>query len=508
MNCPKCNHKIKEGYVLCDSCGYDIQMVPDFDAQVETEMDETLSALLEGINLEELTDEDVQRLSQTLDLEATNDLKRRLELARTHDLRHTDSDDKRRNPGRDKKFRLPFNPLLIIIPLVVLIVLVVGISSAVSSYKYRNSAEGLMERAQKESSENDFSQAAQLYQEALALEPENEAATLGLSWNLMMTGDEEGAKSVLLELIRRNGSEEAYAQLVSLYESEKNYPAISELIETCQDPYIKAQYASYIAAVPEFDQEEGTYTGEVVLKLMSSVPGKIFYTLDGSEPDENSEEYISPITLTYGKNVVRAVFVNEKGVKSESVSHIYEITKATPDAPQVSPDAGDFKHARYIEATAAPDTVIYYTDDGTVPNEGSSIYEGPIIMKSGRHTYRFIAVDEDGVRSDMASVTYVLAVDEKCHESEAVNYVVASMMAVGQIVDVYGTAADGSGIYTYQCNGIVSEGESDYYIVEELFQQPDQTPQKSGTCYAVDTLTGMLMRANRNSEGYFEISAF
>lgn len=508
MKCPKCNHIIKEGYVLCDSCGYDIQMVPDFDAKVESEMDETLSSLLEGINLEDLTDEDVQRLSQTLDLQMTNDLKHRLELARTRDLRHTDSDKKRRKPKKEKKLKLPFNPLLLLIPLIIVILIAFIVSNAVSAYHYRNSAAGLLERAQKESSENNFSQAAELYQQVLEIEPGNEQAALGLSWNLMMTGDEDGAKDVLVDLISETGSRDAYDQLVSLYESEKNFSAISQLIENCDNDQIRNKYSAYIVAAPEFDQEQGTYVGEIVLKLMSPVPGTIYFTLDGSEPGEDSEEYISPITLSYGKNVVRAIFVNEKGVKSDSVSHIYEITKATPDAPSVSPDEGDFKHARYIEAASAPGLVVYYTDDGTVPDERSKSYEGPIVMKSGRHIYRFISVDSEGVRSDMVSATYTLTVEEQCHETEAVNYVITSMMALGQISDIFGTAMDGSGIYSYESIGIVNEGEADYYLIEEMFQPAGQTELISKEFFAVDTVTGLLKRATKNSEGYFDLSAF
>ena len=35
MQCPNCKQELKEGYLYCETCGYEIQMVPDFKPEVD-----------------------------------------------------------------------------------------------------------------------------------------------------------------------------------------------------------------------------------------------------------------------------------------------------------------------------------------------------------------------------------------------------------------------------------------------------------------------------------------
>ena len=35
MQCPNCNKELKDGYLYCEYCGYEIQMVPNFEPEVE-----------------------------------------------------------------------------------------------------------------------------------------------------------------------------------------------------------------------------------------------------------------------------------------------------------------------------------------------------------------------------------------------------------------------------------------------------------------------------------------
>ena len=49
MKCPNCGCEIKEGHLYCETCGTEIQMVPDFEPEIENSIMETLSNLAEGI---------------------------------------------------------------------------------------------------------------------------------------------------------------------------------------------------------------------------------------------------------------------------------------------------------------------------------------------------------------------------------------------------------------------------------------------------------------------------
>ena len=46
MKCPHCGHEMPEGYLICDLCGEEIQIVPDFEPEIENSITETLSTLV------------------------------------------------------------------------------------------------------------------------------------------------------------------------------------------------------------------------------------------------------------------------------------------------------------------------------------------------------------------------------------------------------------------------------------------------------------------------------
>ena len=35
MQCPNCKEELKDGNLYCEKCGYEIQMVPDFEPDVD-----------------------------------------------------------------------------------------------------------------------------------------------------------------------------------------------------------------------------------------------------------------------------------------------------------------------------------------------------------------------------------------------------------------------------------------------------------------------------------------
>lgn len=75
---------------------------------------------------------------------------------------------------------------------------------------------------------------------------------------------------------------------------------------------------------PEFAPGSAVFTwGETgMVALSSKDPGQIRYTLDGSEPDENSPEYTGPIALTADTVVTARLFCAD-GRKSESAREEY-----------------------------------------------------------------------------------------------------------------------------------------------------------------------------------------
>ena len=58
MKCPKCGYEWQEGHLYCDNCGEEFRIVPDFEPEIEEEMEETLSTLFVELAQEEMPEVD------------------------------------------------------------------------------------------------------------------------------------------------------------------------------------------------------------------------------------------------------------------------------------------------------------------------------------------------------------------------------------------------------------------------------------------------------------------
>ena len=514
MVCPKCNNIIKDGYMLCNVCGYVIDIVPAYDAVLENQMDEAISAMLEGINLDEMTEADMQHLTENMDEETTREIKRRIELEKTRDLERLlkEKDNGSRSVAETVKAEVKNNGEVIkktlVSCLAVFLILVIA-TGGIFYYRMTNSTAGLIAKAEKYQEGGDFERAEEVYEQALENSPQEKEAVLGLAFCRARNGKRDEAISLLLDYIHVTEDENAYEQLIALYEDEDEYGRIAVLLEKCRNETVRTIYSKYIVDVPQFDLEEGVYEGEISVKLMTNVPGHVYYTLDGSEPTEESTEYTEPIKLRNGKYVVRAIFVNGSGISSESSSHIYEVESLLPGLPSIEPESGTYDRAQYIKVSADEDCRIFYTDDGSMPDENSMPYEYPIAMQEGDSTYKFVAIASDGRRSDISSVNYSLKLTAVCLKDEAVNYVKTSLMAIGQLQDMSGKALMKEGSYSFECIGIIYADGYNYYLIEEDYSEAVPVSANStGSYYAVNSMTGVLLRAVRNEEGYFTLSQF
>ena len=64
MKCPHCGSEMVEGHLICEICGEEIRIVPDFEPEIENSISETLSTL---VSQQEETDE-----AETADGESGN----------------------------------------------------------------------------------------------------------------------------------------------------------------------------------------------------------------------------------------------------------------------------------------------------------------------------------------------------------------------------------------------------------------------------------------------------
>ena len=157
---------------------------------------------------------------------------------------------------------------------------------------------------------------------------------------------------------------------------------------------------------PEFELPGGQYSYYISVGITSGVRGEIYYTLDGTSPNEFSYVYKEPIALEEGTTVIRAFVMDENGNSSEIASEVYEVEFGAPDAPTIFPKSGDYVGEQYIRIIVPEGCLAFYTLDGSDPTESSELYTGEFLMPTGTTVIRAMLEDESGALSEISSVVY------------------------------------------------------------------------------------------------------
>lgn len=126
----------------------------------------------------------------------------------------------------------------------------------------------------------------------------------------------------------------------------------------------------------------------------------IYYTLDGSDPTEQSTEYTEPINVT-SPCTVKAVLIAEGYLLSNAVAKEADI-KEQPKTPVISADYMDGKTTVTITCESADDnTPIYYNCSGSTKTNQSNKYTGPIVVNKPTDIYAY-AIASESVWSEVA----------------------------------------------------------------------------------------------------------
>lgn len=171
---------------------------------------------------------------------------------------------------------------------------------------------------------------------------------------------------------------ELYTGAFKLYASA-SVKAISVLGEEVSNLVSKV-YTISITPLPNpvIDPNGGSFADSVLVNITCvDVTADIRFTLDGTEPGENSLLFEAPFYL-YTNTIVKAIAL--KGNNSSAmVSADFVITETPVDVatPVISPASGEFEESIEIIITCATDgAAIYYTIDGSTPDINSTLYTG------------------------------------------------------------------------------------------------------------------------------------
>ncbi|MGI6364676.1 MAG: FN3 associated domain-containing protein [Bacillota bacterium] len=161
--------------------------------------------------------------------------------------------------------------------------------------------------------------------------------------------------------------------------------------------------------VPRLDTLEGYYDTAITVKVVNLLEGEsVYYTLDGSEPSQDSALYSdSGIRLFEGKNHLQAVKIDPKGNRSEILSAIFTIS---PEMPRLATPDGIYnaQFAAIIVNYKVGDTV-FYTLDGSEPDYSSNLYtEDGIPLVEGSNIIKAVKYDKDGNKSKVMTANLII----------------------------------------------------------------------------------------------------
>ena len=172
---------------------------------------------------------------------------------------------------------------------------------------------------------------------------------------------------------------------------------------------VKVAAAESVAA-PTASVASGTYDAPQSVALSCETDGAtIFYTLDGTEPTEDSIEYEGDPIAVADDATLKAVAVKYGLAPSAVATYDYEISVKTVEAPTATPAPGVYDAPQSVALSCATEgATIYYTTDGSEPDLGSARYDGNPVQVSGTATVKAIAAKDGMNASRVAAFTYVI----------------------------------------------------------------------------------------------------
>ena len=488
MKCPNCGCEIKEGHLYCETCGTEIQMVPDFEPEIENSIMETLSNLAEGIRG-----------------------KNRAEKSSKGKNAHNGEDGKEagepdESRGQPEKNRWKDRKWVLVSLVTFIVATLVIVFAAV--YMYRGySVPYQTRRARAYAESGDYAKAIECLERARGLRSDIAELVLLEADYCYQSGDKERAADILLTLVGKEyleyeDKEKLYEKIIDIYNEEDRYEDINELLISCTDSEIVNHFQQFLALPPEFGYESGSYDEVVTLTLSANTAGTIYYTLDGSEPDERSRIYTAPLLLESGDYQVTAVFINEYGIRSDSARNWYVINLSVPDAPEVPVASGDYDTPVKIEVIVPEGSTVYYTTNGATPDDYSQQYTGPIAMPLGRTNFKFVAISEEGVSSEIVNRSYSLTLDTDITVTRAVNIIVDALYRRRVLSDLQGHSYGIEGKYVFKYDSIVEiPNLGYYYILNEYVEDNSGNQTKTERLYAVEVNTGAPNRLIYDENG-------
>lgn len=484
MLCPKCKNEMKEGMLYCENCGEEINIVPEFESSLEHELQKTLKSVASDLKNEMNESQKTQITSEENFMDDDHFFSRFL-------------------------LKLMKQKLSLFIMIALFFCICIVVIWFYSLSLHRNSFEYQYGQALYSAKEGNYKDAIEYMKKAISLNEAEYSAKLSLAEYYDIVNKEEDAILILNDLIDQDiNLEQAYKQLIAIYEESNDYAIINLLLLQEENAQIKELYHEYLSETPAFSVNAGTYDEVVELRLSSNDQGSIHYTLDGSKPTIDSPKYQEPLILENGVYRVNAIFVNQYQVESEIKTKVYTIDTTVPHAPNVLNQDGSYTDPQMIVVEIPTNGDIFYTVDGSEPNMESNHYAYPFPMPIGANTLKFVTINYQGVKSEVTIRKFNLTMERDITPAQAVNSLVMELTNRGYLLDYNGYVAGLEGRNAYLMTSAIRIDGEDFYLIYEKYEDVDGSMTETGNIFAVSTTTNEFYKYNLKANGNYWITPF
>ncbi|MCI8835246.1 MAG: tetratricopeptide repeat protein [Ruminococcus sp.] len=274
-------------------------------------------------------------------------------------------------------------------------------------FVYQNSYAGILAKGQSAFHAGEYSAAEKYFNRAIERDNKKADAYLALARLYTQQKNLEKAERVFLTVIdSQPENADLYRSAIQFYEDTDQLEKISSLLEGC-DQSVLSKVKEYVSEPPVFSLDDGTY--QEVQQISLTGEGKIFYTVDGTEPAASSTLYKEPILVEEGTTVIKAININEKGIPSLVSEKSYTVELPVEGAPAITPSTGRYNTPMQITILVPEGYTAYYTMDGTDPSAASTLYTGPIDMPEGTTIFAAVLVSNAGKMTQVTKRSYELA---------------------------------------------------------------------------------------------------
>lgn len=295
-------------------------------------------------------------------------------------------------------------------------------------------------------------------------------------------------------------NERTLSSLLKLCYDNKKGEKLNQIIEEYKDSKVKNVLNEYIVAVPTTSENPGDFDKEVELILLAQDGCTIYYTIDGSTPTNDSIRFTDSIKIEKDTVTVKAIAVNEIGVKSEVGEFQFTIDLKAPEAPVLDIEDTNVELGTKIKIkNLLEGDKAYYTIDGTTPSTYSLPYNDGIELEEGRYVLSVIVINKHNLSSTVTRKNITVKDETEYTYNEALNFLKKRMQELNIIgsngrFSVGGEMAD----FVYQTKKEISDIQMYYIRLDKKSISGSKVEGyygvgvSNGQCYKVTDSEGLL----------------